>query len=75
MQLLSRQTATKCVKELRTLKKSILECYRVEQEMAALLEVQTKDMDERKSRATLGVADSQFKVANEHAKVVMVNSI
>lgn len=75
MQLLSRQAATQCIKELRTLKKSILECYRVEQEMAALLEVQTKDMDERKSRATLAVADSQFKVSNEHAKVVIVKSL
>jgi len=60
------------VEELRALKARITECYRHEKKMAGRLEALAVEIEQRKSKATIAVAEVQFKVANEHVKLLAV---
>jgi hypothetical protein len=62
------------VEELRALKARIVECYRHEKMMAVRLEAIAVEIEQRKSKATIAVAEVQFKVANEHNKQLAVQT-
>ena len=63
-----------CVAQLRAHKAHITRCFKREKEVGALLAKEVGHLDKRRSVATVGVANAQGKLANEHAKMVAVDA-
>jgi hypothetical protein len=62
------------VRSLQRLKSHIAECFEKEVDMGKELESLKNELDRRKSVATVGVAEVQVKLSNEHAKLMHLDA-
>ena len=71
---LPRDEVVGAVQDLRALKVHISSCFQREREIGQMVEDEKKALDHRRSVATVGVAEVQSRLSNEHTKVMAIDS-